>query len=181
MTEPPSKSSSNLLIDILHPAAPPLPVPLDDEDLRMLAIARHYAAQSVDPLNRSGCVITSAGRLVAAACDTFPGSMRSTMARRRDRGVRSGLLLSAEQAAIAVAATGGASLRNSSAYIWPAPTDARSVALLVEVGCVVITTPDFQVPERLEFDMQLIRELTAETGVLFRVKDVTVLSEGPYG
>jgi deoxycytidylate deaminase len=180
MADTTSKSGSNLLVDILHPAAPPLPAPLGTEDLRMLAIARHYAAQSVDPLNRSGCVLTSAGRLVAAACDTFPGSMRSTMARRRDRAVRSGLLLSAEQAAVSVAATGGASLRNSSAYIWPALTDARSAALLVEAGCVVITTPDFQVPERLQFDMQLIRELAAETGVLLRVVDVTPLSEGPH-
>jgi hypothetical protein len=126
-------------------------------------------------------VIASAGRLLAAACDTFPGSMRSTMARRRDRAVRSGLLLSAEQAAVAIAAASGASLRNSSAYIWPAPTDARSAALLVESGCAVITTPGFQIPERLQFDMQLIRELAAETGVLFRVVDVTPLSEGPHG
>jgi hypothetical protein len=181
MKDPSPKSSGNLLIDILHPAAPPLPAPLGSEDLRMLAIARHYAAQSIDPLNRSGCVITSAGRLVAASCDTFPGSMRSTMARRRDRAVRSALLLSAEQAAVSIAAAGGASLRSSSAYIWPAPTDASSVALLVESGCVVITTPDFQTPERLQFDMQLIRELAAEAGVLLRVVDVTPLSEGPRG
>jgi deoxycytidylate deaminase len=172
---------SNLLIDVFHPAAPPLPAPLGTADLHWLAITRHYAAQSADPLNRSGCVITGTHRLLAAASDTFPGAVRSTMARRRDRAVRSAMLLSAEQAAVAAAAASGTSLRNSSAYVWPAFTDARSAALLVEAGCVVITMPDFQIPDRMQADMQFIRELAAESGVLLRVVDVTPLSEAGYG
>jgi deoxycytidylate deaminase len=181
MSTPSAKGSSDLLVDVLHPAAPPLPPPLANEDLHWLAIARHYASMSVDPLNRSGCVITRASRLLTAACDSFPGAMRSTMARRRNRPVRSGLLLSAEQAAVALAAISGVSLHNSCAYVWPTFTDARSAALLVEAGCVVISVPDFQIPARLESDMQLIRELTAETGVLLRLLDAAPLNEGSRG
>jgi deoxycytidylate deaminase len=169
--------TSDLLIDILHPAAPLLPPPLESEDLHWLVIARHYASMSVDPLNRSGCVITGGNRLLAAACDQFPGGMRSTMARRRHRPTRDALLLSAEQAAVAAAAANGTALRNSSAYIWPTFTDARSAALLIEAGCVVLTTPDFHVPARLEADMRSIREVAAEAGVLLRCIDASPLPE----
>jgi len=165
----------DLLIDVLHPAVPQLPPPPDSEDLHWLSIARQYAIRSVDPLNRSGCVIVRAGRMLVGACDTFPGAFRSTMARRRHRQVRAGLLLSAEQAAVALAGATGVSIQNTCAYIWPTFTNAISAALLVESGCLVLTTPDFQVPSRLHEDLALIREMAAEAGVLLRLSDVTTL------
>jgi deoxycytidylate deaminase len=166
--------SSDLLVDALCPAAPPLPPPLESEDLHWLAIARQYAIRSVDPLNRSGCVIVRAGRMLVGACDTFPGAFRSSMARRRNRPVRNGLLLSAEQAAVALAAATGVSIQNTCAYVWPMFTSSASAALLVESGCLVLTVPDFQVPSRLETDMALIHELAAEAGVLLRRSELSI-------
>jgi deoxycytidylate deaminase len=173
-----SDSNSDLLVDILHPSVPQLPAPLDSEDLHWLIIARQYAIRSVDPLNRSGCVIVRAGRILTAACDSFPGAMRSTMARRRHRHTRENMLLSAEQTAVALAAATGVSLQNTCAYIWPMFTSALSAALLIESGCVVLTVPDFQTPSRLEGDLRLIREMAAETGVLLHAVDPSALPGG---
>jgi hypothetical protein len=169
--------TTDLLIDVLHPTVPQLPPPPGDENLHWLAIARQYACLSLDPLNRSGCVLVRAGRLLVGSCDRFPGATHSTMARRRHRPTRQGMLLSAEQAAVANAAAHGVSLQNSCAYVWPAFTNAISIALLIEAGCLVLTTPDFQIPARLEEDMRLIRQMAAESGVLLRSGDSSSLQE----
>jgi hypothetical protein len=177
MADTPLKSSSNLLVDILHPAAPQLPPPPDDENLHWLAIARQYATLSLDPLNRSGCVLIRAGRMLVGACDRFPGVTHSTMVRRRHLPSRQGMLLSAEQAAVAQAATHGVSLQSSCAYVWPTFTNAASAALLIEAGCLVMTTPNFHTPARLEDDMRLIGQMAAECGVLLRTTDTSALEE----
>lgn len=171
------QDSGDPLIDILHPPVPPLPPPLDSEDLHHLAIARQYAIRSIDPLNRSGCVIVRAGRILSGSCDQFPGAVQSTMARRRDRHIRSGMLLSAEQSALAMAAGAGAALQSSSAYVWPMFTDALSVALLIQAGCVVLNTPDYAAPGRLQQQCALIREMAAEAGVLLRTIDPEAIEQ----
>jgi deoxycytidylate deaminase len=173
--------STDLLIDALCPAAPQLPPPQESEDLHWLAIARQYASRSFDPLNRSGCVLVRAGRILVASCDTFPGTVRSSMARRRHRSTRDGMLLSAERAAVAQAAASGVSLQNSCAYVWPTFTDAASAALLIEAGSVVLNAPDFQLPSRLQADAALIREMAAEAGVLVRAIDPDPLLQGRHG
>jgi hypothetical protein len=170
--------TTDLLIDILNPTVPQLPPPPDDENLHWLAIARQYATLSLDPLNRSGCVLIRAGRMLVGSCDRFPGATHSSMVRRRHRPTRQGMLLSAEQAAVANAAAHGVSLQNSCAYIWPTFTSAASVALLIEAGCLVLTTPDFQVPARLEDDLRLIRQMAAESGVMLRLGDSSPFQEG---
>lgn len=171
------QGSGDPLIDILHPPVPQLPPPLDSDDLHHLAIARQYAIRSIDPLNRSGCVIVRAGRILSASCEQFPGAVQSTMARRRDRHIRSGMLLSAEQSALTIAAGAGAALQSSSVFVWPVFTDALSVALLIQAGCVALNTPDFLVPERLQRDYALIREMAAEAGVLLRTVDAEAIEQ----
>lgn len=173
--------STDLLIDALHPAAPQLPPPPESEDLHWLAIARQYATRSVDPINRSGCVLVRGGRFLLASCDTLPGAVRSSMARRRHRATRDGMLLAAERAAVAQAAAAGVSLQNCCAYLWPTFTDAASAALLIEAGAVVLSTPNFHLPARLEHDLQLVKQMAAEAGVLLRVVDCDPLLEGRRG
>jgi deoxycytidylate deaminase len=170
-----------LLIDTLHPAAPQLPPPPESEDLHWLAIARQYAIRSVDPVNRSGCALVRSGRFLVGACDTLPGAVRSSMARRRHRSTRDSMLLAAERAAVAQAAAAGVCLQNCCAYIWPAFTDAASAALLIEAGVVVLSVPDFHLPSRLQGDLELIKQMAAEAGVLLRVVDPAPLLERNRG
>jgi len=154
------------------PGLPLLPPPLRDPDLRWLMQARHYAAQSVDPLLRSGAVAVRGSRCLLGSTDGMPDGVRSTAARRRATHTRQGMVLPAEQALVASAAAHGVALQGATCYLWPFLSTATGAALLIQAGCLALVTPELPLPARLEDELLLVREMAAEAGVLLRTVDV---------
>lgn len=160
---------------------PPLPPPLSDPDLRWLMQARSYAAQSVDPLLRSGAVAVRGSRCLLGSTDGMPEGVRSTAARRRAAHTRQGMVLSAEQALVASAARHDIALPGATCYLWPFLSTAAGAALLIQAGCLALVTPELPLPARLEDESLLVREMAAEAGVLLRTVDVSLSPADLHG
>lgn len=159
---------------------PPLPDAPEDPDIHWMLQARQQAILSEDPLYRSGCIAVRhypAPRLILGACDGPPGAVLGSMARRRSPHLRRRLILSAEQSLVATAAFHGVSLQGASCYVWPLVTDATSVAALIHAGCAHLVVPAFDVPARMESDLQLIRTMAAEGGMLLSFLDPPPLAD----
>jgi deoxycytidylate deaminase len=163
------------------PGLPPLPPPLSDPDLRWLMQARSYAAQSVDPLLRSGAIAVRGSRCLLGSTDDMPEGVRSTAARRRAAHTRQGMVLPAEQALVASAARHGIALQGATCYLWPFLSAAAGAALLIQAGCLALVAPELPLPARLEGKLLMVREMAAEAGVLLRMVDVPLLAEDLHG
>lgn len=163
------------------PGLPPLPPPLSDPDLRWLMQARSYAAQSVDPLLRSGAIAVRGSRCLLGSTDGMPENVRSTAARRRAAHTRQGMVLPAEQALVASAARHGIALPGATCYLWPFLSTAAGAALLIQAGCLALVTPELPLPARLENEFLLVREMAAEAGVLLRTVEVSLLPTDFHG
>ena len=163
------------------PGLPPLPPPLVDPDLRWLMQARNYAAQSIDPLLRSGAIAVRGSRCLLGSTDGMPEGVRSTTARRRAAHTRQGMVLPAEQALVASAARHGVSLQGATCYLWPFLSTSAGAALLIQAGCLALVTPELPLPGRLEGELLMAREMAAEAGVLLRMVDVPLPSEDLHG
>ena len=163
------------------PGLPPLPPPLSDPDLRWLMQARSYAAQSVDPLLRSGAVAVRGSRCLLGSVDGMPEGVRSTAARRRAAHTRQGMVMPAEQALVASAARHGIALPGATCYLWPFLSTAAGAALLIQAGCLAFVTPELPLPARFEDEFLLVREMAAEAGVLLRTVDVSLSPTDLHG
>lgn len=160
---------------------PPLPPPLSDPDLRWLMQARSYAAQSVDPLLRSGAVAVRGSRCLLGSTDGMPEGVRSTAARRRAAHTRQGMVLPAEHALVASAARHGIALPGATCYLWPFLSTAAGAALLIQAGCLALVTPELPLPARFEDEFLLVREMAAEAGVLLRTVDASLSPADLHG
>lgn len=158
------------------PGLPPLPLVPENSDEYWLFIARLWAARSIDPHLRSGCVLASGERQLIAACDAPPPNSPESRARRTDARQRELHLMSAPEAAVAMAARFGVSLAGSSAYCWPLPPIARDMRLLVTAGCRRIITPDgVPIPRRFDDDWEAAQMIAGAAGVSFLSIPITDL------
>lgn len=144
---------------------PALPEPLEDTHGFWMSIARQWAAQSPDPLLRSGACAVRSGRILMGAGDRMPSATLDSRARRTDKQLRPRILLSAPAALVAGAASHGVSLQSSTVYCWPLLDSALSVALLIQAGCREIYELDMAIPARLEQDRHAITLMASENGV----------------
>lgn len=147
------------------PGLPPLPPPVSDDE-HWLLVARLWAAKSVDPYLRSGCVLVLGERQLAAACDTQPYGSPESRTRRAEARQRELYLMAAPEAAVATAARFGVSLTGCSAYCWPLPPMARDTRLLVTAGCRRVVTPGgLPIPRRLGDDWEAAQMIAGAAGV----------------
>lgn len=144
---------------------PSLPEPLEDPHGFWMSMARQWAAQSTDPLLRSGACAVRSGRILMGSSDRMPGATLDSKSRRGDKQLRSRVLLDAPAALVASAASHGVSLQSSTIYCWPLLDSASSAALLIQAGCREIYELDAAIPSRLEQDRHAITLMANESGV----------------
>lgn len=96
-----------------------------DKDRKMLQWALHYAAKSLDPSTKVGCVITNADdEIITGGFNSFPKGVAYTDDRLTNRDQKLQLMVHGEMNAVLQAAKHGFSLKGSTLYM--AAMDAKT-------------------------------------------------------